>query len=89
MASTTARGYGYQHQQLRRALLPYAYGKDCPRCGHTMQRGQQLDLDHTDDRAGYKGMAHATCNRSAGAVKGMAQRRAEPDPESPCVTREW
>jgi hypothetical protein len=89
MASTTERGYGYEHQALRRALLPGAYGQPCRHCGETMQPGQPLDLDHTDDRTGYRGMAHATCNRRAGADKTNAQRRTGPDPESPCVTREW
>jgi hypothetical protein len=87
--STTARGYGYQHQQLRRALLPYAYGQPCHHCGKTMQPGQPLDLDHTDDRTGYRGVAHATCNRQAGARKGNAARRAGPDPEAPCTSRTW
>jgi hypothetical protein len=75
--SSSARGYGYGHQQLRKALLPYAYGQPCPRCGETMLPGQRLDLDHTDDRAGYRGMAHATCNRRAGADKRNAQSRGE------------
>lgn len=89
--STTARGYGYDHQKLRRALLPYAYGTPCPHygidplCTGLMQPGQHLDLDHTDDRAGYRGMAHATCNRRAGARKGNAHR------EQPATdtSRDW
>lgn len=67
--TTTQRGYGYAHQQLRAALLPQAYGSPCTRCGQTMRQGQPLDLDHTDDRGGYRGFAHSTCNRSAGAIK--------------------
>jgi hypothetical protein len=87
---TTARGYGYTHQVLRRALLPGAYGQTCRHCGETMLPGQALDLDHNDDRTGYRGMAHAACNRRAGANKTNAQRsQVDPDPESPCVTREW
>ncbi|WP_406168900.1 hypothetical protein [Streptomyces sp. NBC_00996] len=72
--STAAAGYGYAHQALRRALLPDAYGKPCPRCGLPMLRGQSLDLDHTDDRSGYNGMAHASCNRAAGARKRNARQ---------------
>lgn len=82
---TTARGYGHDHQKLRAALLPYAYGQACTRCGRTMQPGQALDLDHTDDRSGYSGFAHRSCNRSAGAIKGNATRRA-PRTE---VSRAW
>ena len=41
-----------------------------------MLPGQPLDLDHTDDRAGYLGMSHATCNRRAGGQAGQARRRA-------------
>lgn len=87
--STTARGYGYSHQQLRQALLPYAYGQRCHHCGNTMQPGQPLDLDHTEDRAGYRGMAHATCNRRAGAHKGNAMRRGETKIEPPHTSRPW
>lgn len=72
--STAARGYGYDHERLRRALLPTAYGKPCPHCGEPMLRGQPLDLDHTDDRAAYRGMAHASCNRSAGARSKQRQQ---------------
>jgi hypothetical protein len=41
-----------------------------------MLPGQALDLDHRDDRAGYLGMSHSTCNRQAGARLGNARRRA-------------
>lgn len=71
---TAARGYGHEHQRIRRALLPTAYGKPCTRCGKPMLPGQPLDLDHTDDRSGYQGFAHRSCNRSAGAVKRNAGR---------------
>jgi len=33
-----------------------------------------MDLDHRDDGAGYAGMAHASCNRKAGAIKGNRAR---------------
>lgn len=74
--STSARGYGYKHRQIRKQLLAQAYGRDCVHCGDVMQPGQALDLDHTDDRKGYRGFAHARCNRSDGASKGNAQRKA-------------
>ena len=81
----TQRGYGYQHQKIRKALLPYAYGQLCPHCERPMLPGQHLDLDHTDDRTGYRGMAHRSCNRRAGAVKGNNLRRARRTQ----VTRSW
>jgi hypothetical protein len=73
---STPGTYAGQHQAIRRALLPDAYGRPCPRCGFPMLPGQDLDLDHTDDRAGYIGMSHATCNRAAGARLSNQRRRA-------------
>ena len=69
-ASTTARGYGTEHQKLRAKLLPTAYGKPCVRCGKPMLQGQALHFDHTNDRTGYLGFSHASCNKRAGARKG-------------------
>jgi hypothetical protein len=69
-ASTKARGYGAEHQRLRAKLLPSAYGQPCTRCGKPMLPGQALHFDHTEDRTGYLGFAHAACNRKAGARKG-------------------
>lgn len=74
MTNTTDRGYGWRHQKLRKLLLPTAYGKPCTRCGLPLVKGQALDLDHTDDRSGYSGFAHRSCNRRAGARKGNAKR---------------
>lgn len=70
--TTTDRGYGWEHQQLRARLLPHAYGHPCPICGHTMLPGQALDLHHLDALAhgggkrGPRAMAHAVCNRRDG-----------------------
>jgi hypothetical protein len=69
--------YSGPHQAIRRALLPDAYGRPCPRCGQPMLPGQALDLGHTDDRAGYSGMEHALCNRRAGGQLGAARRRQQ------------
>lgn len=81
--STTARGYGYEHQKARRAHLAALREREaagvetlCARgCGQPVRTGQHLDLDHTDDRSGYRGLAHRSCNRGAGAIKGSANRR--------------
>jgi hypothetical protein len=78
-ASTTGRGYGWKHQQARAdAIRNMQDGAACSRCGRPMRRSQAglLDLDHTDDRAGYRGLAHRTCNRRAGQAKAIAHRRA-------------
>lgn len=75
MASTSDRGYGADHQRIRKALLDEAYGQSCHHCGHPMLPGQSLDLDHTGDRTAYRGFAHASCNRRDGARRGNAKRR--------------
>lgn len=93
---TAARGYGWAHQRARqRAIAAMADGQACSRCGGPMWRSQArlLDLDHTDDRSGYRGLAHRACNRRAGQAKGMRGRTrdrsvptaAQPTPRS----RDW
>jgi hypothetical protein len=77
-ANTGERGYDAQHRKWRRrALAALDPGAPCPRCGEPMwPDSQPLDLDHTDDRRGYLGLSHASCNRSAGAK--MGNRRGRP-----------
>ena len=72
-ASKGERGYGYQYQKLRKALLPGAYGTPCVRCSELMLPGQKLHLDHDDyDRTKLRGFAHAACNIRAAAKKARA-----------------
>ena len=78
-------GYGWHHQQTRKQLLPYAWGNPCARCGKVMLPGQDIELDHTDDRSGYLGFSCKSCNRAAGARKVNAARRNKQDPRS----RDW
>lgn len=91
---TTDRGYGSAHRKLRQrhlAELKRNPGQPCPRCGQPMFPDQDLDLDHTDDRAGYQGLAHLPCNRAAGArtANRNRARRATPQPRTWTTSRDW
>ena len=80
---STQRGYGARHKALRKQLLPHAVGRACSRCGKPMEAGQALHLDHTDDRRGYKGFAHAECNDRAAGFKAAAMLHPQnPQPRS-------
>lgn len=78
-ASTTTRGYGAAHQQIRARLLADLRrnpGQTCWRCGQPIAVGQLLDLGHDDhDRTVYRGLEHRHCNRAAGATLGNRRRR--------------
>lgn len=80
-----ARGYGYDHQKMRKAIAPSVRAGQavCPRCGKPIRPGEAWDLGHTDDRTGYTGAEHVRCNRSAGAKKRNEARRAHVDPPPP------
>lgn len=59
------RGYGADHRAARQAALQaWQDGDPCARCGGPMWHGTPVDLDHTDDRSGYLGLSHSSCNRS-------------------------
>lgn len=79
---TTASGLGWAHQKRRQeALTALQDGERCWRCGRPMFRAQALDLDHVRPRmlGGADGpavLAHASCNRRAGAVLGNSVRSA-------------
>lgn len=65
--NTTARGYGSQHQQLRKQLLEqFQPGQPCARCGQPITSKDDADLGHTDGQHAYRGLEHAACNRAAG-----------------------
>jgi hypothetical protein len=67
--NTTQRGYGSTHQHTRRsALAALVPGTRCPHCRLPMDASQSLDLDHTPDRAGYRGLAHSRCNARDGRL---------------------
>lgn len=64
--TTTARGYGSPHRKLRTELIPAAIGTPCHLCGQPIRPGQDVALDHTEDRTGYRGIVHLTCNAADG-----------------------
>jgi hypothetical protein len=63
--TTTQRGYGHLHRQLRaQAIATYQPSDLCWRCLEPLGPDPTvLDLGHTDDRTGYRGLEHADCNR--------------------------
>jgi hypothetical protein len=71
--TTAQRGLGGDHQADKKRLKAlHRDGDPCWRCGQPMYKWQDLDRDHIVDRAlgGANGpavLAHASCNRSAGA----------------------
>ena len=82
--TTTQRGYGAAHQSEReRRLKRYRPGDLCPHCMRPLTywplpvARRYLDLPHNATRTGYlPGLAHRTCNRRDGAVRGNKMRAA-------------
>lgn len=80
--TTTEQGLGWEHQRARAAAiadLAANPGRSCWRCKRPMYVGQALDFDHVISRVlgGHRGprkLAHASCNRSAGASLGNRLR---------------
>ena len=78
-ANTNDRGYGAAHQRLRKAWarVVRAGNAQCARCHQPIEPGSEWHLDHTDDRTGYLGPSHKTCNERAGAFL----QSADSDPQ--------
>lgn len=63
--SRQQRGYGRRHElERQRQLAQWACGQPCALCGKPTHDKTRLDLAHTSDRKGWRGLAHDTCNRS-------------------------
>lgn len=63
--SRQQRGYDRKHELEReRRIAQWAYGQPCALCGKPTYDKNRLDLAHTSDRRGWRGLAHDTCNRS-------------------------
>jgi hypothetical protein len=54
----------------------------CARCLEPIEPGTEWHLDHSDNRSGYLGVSHATCNLRDGANKTNGKRPPAP-PERP------
>lgn len=67
----------HAHRLLRLATVALAVGTPCVLCGEVMVDPARMDLDHTVDRTGYRGYAHADCNRRDGGRRGAAAMRAK------------
>lgn len=73
--TTQQRGYGTEHQRLRKRLLErWRPGDPCTRCGRAMWDRRYIDLAHTPDRTAYEGLQHRACNRGEGASRGNRMR---------------
>jgi hypothetical protein len=75
LAKTVARGYGQEHRRKVARERPQMLGKPCVRCGYPLY--EPMQLDHTDDRTGYLGWSHQTCNVRASNRRRAAIRRAQ------------
>lgn len=66
--------YGPAHTAARTAAAAaHQPSNPCTRCGQPLgPMSPALHLDHRDDRRGYLGFAHASCNVRAGARKARA-----------------
>lgn len=71
--SRQQRGYDAEHDRLRARWKPrverggvHCHAATCLMPTRLILLGQPWDLDHNDDRTGYRGPAHALCNRAAG-----------------------
>ena len=66
-STTTQRGYGHEHQQLRKqAARHVATGTArCWRCEQLIDPNEAWDLGHDDhNRNVYRGPEHMACNRA-------------------------
>jgi hypothetical protein len=56
----------YAHRKLRKQWKVIVERGDasCARCQHPIAPDAPFDLDHNEDRTGYIGVSHASCNRA-------------------------
>jgi hypothetical protein len=102
--SSESRGYGTSHRKQRAiAFKKLPEYSPCCRCKKPMwkhaknDRGvSALHFDHNDQRNGYLGFSHESCNVKAGASKGAQVanarrkgRQAAQAPAKPWSSRSW
>lgn len=97
--TTTQRGYGNPHQKRVAALKrDHIEGSLCPYswCARPMYSWQELDGDHYSDplvntrRHGLPDrLAHARCNRRAGALLRWERQRAREGHVGGTASRDW
>ena len=87
MATTTQRGYGSAHQRARRHWEPLVRSGNarccevvCLKTSRRIKPDEPWDLAHGDGQHGYRGPAHATCNRSEGSRRRWAQAKPQRQP---------
>ena len=78
--SRHARGYTNAHVARRRQLEPLSppAKSAAAAAANSIEPGQPWHLDHRDDRRGYLGPSHATCNLRAAAEKTNGKRKDQP-----------
>jgi hypothetical protein len=79
-ASSSARGYGYAHQQERkRRVAQHTPASPCGNCGRPLGTDtRRWHLPHTADRSGYlPGLHCAHCNLRDGAQRGARKTNAQ------------
>jgi hypothetical protein len=79
-SSTEARGYGYEHQRLRKQwkVQVEAGGVCCATCYKPLDPYGPWDLGHSSDRSYYIGPQCIPCNRSTAKPKSLSRRSARP-----------
>jgi hypothetical protein len=90
-ASTRSRGYGPEHQRLRRKWAPLvaAGGVNCARCSKPITPGAPWDLDHSEDRTYYLGVSHQKCNRQTASHRKEARERQKRDKSTDFHDASW
>lgn len=90
VGTTGSRGYGLSHKQERARWAPKVDAGlvDCARCRKPIEPGRPWDLGHLDDRSGWSGPEHRSCNRVAGGRNGAMVTNAARG-TSVHTSREW